>query len=502
MSSFKLEAIFKEHEQKLKKFRLKTDPVDSSKSYEGYMLSEKPQEKSEVTLEYVGNVLKTIGSTIKNIEQGARTFRQIGEGDLSKLEDIGNTLLERLYDKNTIKALSLGKKGFRRVNLNDEGIIDALNQYSSSVVKKESFLDRVNEGIFDFLKKEEPKKEPKKQVKRTQPEGEQLEFPLKIKPRIDKQRAKNREKALRIVRSMSREEKIKLYYILQGMDMQQQYEKEKQQMATEQKETGVQNVVSLVRADPDLKGEIESEIVPEVTPEVEQPTGSFNESNLIFNIENEKKFAKGTQFLLKPESEALASLLNEIGVSQVTLFRSDDKSQGNNTVDVYFYSSPTNTIPQLMFSGLKYAYDENKKAYAVNSKIATKKLPVIYKSSLPVSVNNVDIISRDDANKLIKFNFKPSAFTNKTGLTSFKDKFVQSGAKRGTPGEIYASVSAPFQFSEGKDYYILDASKLNTSFDRNTKFYDQNQAKGVSSKAKSKPKPKATKQPKQTELKF
>jgi hypothetical protein len=286
------------------------------------------------------------------------------------------------------------------------------------------------------------------------------------------------------------------------MDMQQQYEKEKQQMATEQKETGVQNVVSLVRADPDLKGEIESEIVPEVTPEVEQPTGSFNESNLIFNIENEKKFAKGTQFLLKPESEALASLLNEIGVSQVTLFRSDDKSQGNNTVDVYFYSSPTNTIPQLMFSGLKYAYDENKKAYAVNSKIATKKLPVIYKSSLPVSVNNVDIISRDDANKLIKFNFKPSAFTNKTGLTSFKDKFVQSGAKRGTPGEIYASVSAPFQFSEGKDYYILDASKLNTSFDRNTKFYDQNQAKGVSSKAKSKPKPKATKQPKQTELKF
>ncbi len=482
MTAVKLEAIFKEQEQKLKLFKLKSDPVDASKTYVGYMLSEQPS-ASDSILGAGGRVLKTIGSTIKGLEQGARTFRQIGEGDLGQLEELGDKLLAKVYDKMAGKAMLLGKKGYTRVNLNDETIVDTLNEYAKSKVKKESFLARVNEGLFNFLKKKQPESPPPAPQSRSG--NQQLELPLGIKrvPKISPERIKKRQEALRLFNQLSPSEKELVRYYFRGMKDQRELLKKS---INEQKGDKAIDILSLLKDDPYFQDRLASGD-PKVTPE-QDDTQNFTESNLIFNITNQKKFAKGTQFVLKPESEELDKFLKDIGVNQVTIFKSEDTNQNTNTLDVYFYGTGGNAIPQLMFTGLRYAYDDSKKSYVVNSKIAAKKLPVLFKSSLPIETDSVDLISRDDANKLIKFNFKPSAFQTQAGLNAYKDRFIQPITKKGVQGENYATISAPFMFSDDKTYYILDASKMSTSFDRNSKFYDQNQLKQLRGKGKTKSK--------------
>lgn len=491
MTAVKLEAIFKEQEQKLKLFKLKSDPVDASKTYVGYMLSEQPSTTDSI-MGTGGRVLKTIGSTIKGLEQGARTFRQIGEGDLGQLEELGNALLAKLYDKMAGKAMLLGKKGYTRVNLNDETIVSTLNEYAKSKVTKESFLTRVNEGIFNFLKKKEP--EVQKNI-RPQPVSrinQQLELPLGVKrvPRLSPEKIRNRQEALRLFRNLPPKEKKELVLYLQGM--QDMYDILKKPL-NEQKVNPPKKILKLVKDDPEfVKRMISGEL--DVTPETDNGDQQFDESDLIFNIVNQKAFGKGTQFVLQAEDKALDEMLKQIGINQITIFRPEEKNQNTNTLDVYFYGPNNNAIPQLMFTGLRYAYDDSKKAYVVNSKIAAKKLPPVFKSSLPIETDSVDIISRDDANKIIKFNFKPTAFQTQTGLNAYKDRFMQPVTKKGMQGENYATISAPFMFSDDKTYYILDASKMSTSFDRNSKFYDQNQLKQLRGKGKakstSKPKPK------------
>lgn len=484
MRQVKLEAIFKEYEQKLKKFKLKSDPVDSNKPYVGYMLSEKPQ----ITLEFVGSMLKSVGGGLKKAEQYAKTFRQIGEGDLGKLEDIGNALLDRLYDKMTGNALKFGKKGYTRVNLNDETIVNTLNEYAKNNVKKESFLTKVNENIFSFLTKSKPKVEPQKEVKKEPFKPQQLELPLKIKekPKTKRQRQEYEKKmavARNLYNQLSYEEKIemrvwmRMQLELRGVDLEELRNRDKAvPIAVKEQKTSTPELKNVLAREPDLMSDLYSDIEVEDTPE-NGTSDSFNESNLIFNTINQKKFGRGTQFLLKPASEQLTKLLKDIGVYQVTIFRPEDKDSNTNTLDVYFYSDAKNVIPQLMFSGLKYAFDDSKKAYTVNSKIAAKKLPVVFKSSLPVPVNSVDIVSKDDANKVIRFNFKPYAFTPQSGLANYKDKFSQPSQKRNEQGEIFASVTAPFQYSVGKDFYILDLSRMGVNFDRNSKFYNTEQLK-------------------------
>jgi hypothetical protein len=495
MRQVKLEAIFKEHEQKLKKFKLKSDPVDSSKTYVGYMLSEDPI-KPQITLEFVGSALKSIGGGIRKAEQYAKSFRQFAEGDLTKLEDLGNYLLDRMYDKMTGNLLKFGKKGYTRVNLNDDTIVTTLNEFAATKVKKESFLTRVNEGIFSFLSSK-PKTQPQPASSPTPQKPQQLELPLKIKqkapkpPKVTKEMLRNRERMREIARNLTLRQKLEM---IAWLELQMELRKKENQSSDVNERTDVSDLKNLITKDTNYTPELLSDLQQDVEPEKEDTGGVFTENNLVFNIVNQKKFGRGTQFLLKPESQELAKSLKDIGVYQVTIFRLEDKEGSSNSLDVYFYSDATNVIPQLMFSGLKYAFDGTKKAYVVNSKIAAKKLPVVFKASLPVAVNSVDIISRDDANKVIRFNFKPNAFTAQSGLANYKDRFSQPTTKKATPGEIYASVTAPFQYSEGKDFYILDLSRMGINFDRNYKFYTNEQLKNLKAQpaTKSKQPPKAT----------
>lgn len=464
MRQSKLDIIFRENNIKLKKFKLKTDPVDSSRSYIGYMLHEKPVKKT-VTIEQstlgkatdsviggAGKVLKTIGGAVKGLESAAIKFDQIAGGDLSKLQDIGNYLLDKIFDKITGKVMMLGKKGYTRVNLNDDNLIIALNDYRGSGVKKESYIVTVTETL----------RKVRKSIITRHMKGKQMELPLDD----------DREKQLQKIRwelwlqfqNMSPEQKKKVGELIRKYKQEQALKNTTVKEQTEPLDTFVQKA---------SEADIIDIIQGETEDESDSQENQFNEENLFFNIVNQREFSTGTQFLLVPESTKLKQSFTEVGISHITLFR--PKENNINSLDALFYKDKENVIPQLIFPNLKYIYDVSKKAYIVNSKIATKKTPTVFKHSLPVPINSVDIIYKDEANKQIKFNFKPEAFTQEPALEKFKDKFVQHSSKtRLGNGDLYASVGAPFTYSEGKDYYILDLSKLVISFDRNARFYPEN----------------------------
>jgi len=197
----------------------------------------------------------------------------------------------------------------------------------------------------------------------------------------------------------------------------------------------------------------------------------FNKDNLYFEITNSKEYPQGTQFVLTARDTVVLDKLKKIGINMITLFRDQNEYVVTNNVTVYFYSDNQNIIPELTIPDLHYMYDATKKCYVVNSKIGSKTTSTGFKQQLPVPVNLVDIIYRDDNNKTIGFTFKPEAF--KETFKNFTDKFTQKSTKRNKPGTIYAVVNAPFQLSKGGEFYILDLSRLKVSFDnKNAKFVE------------------------------
>ena len=103
----KLDGLFENEFEKLKKVRLKTDPKKPLLEYEGFILKEdrKFLQMHEGLMQSIRSGLKKIGSGYEKLERGAAKVKQFGTGDIGVLQDIGSG--ELTYSEQQLKGMGV-----------------------------------------------------------------------------------------------------------------------------------------------------------------------------------------------------------------------------------------------------------------------------------------------------------------------------------------------------------------------------------------------------------
>ena len=104
---------------KLIRIRLKSDPANQLKSYEGYVLHENDDDtmdiKNEALQDYVDSNassflkgVQSVGGAMSKLQSGAEAAKRFtGQGDWSVLSNLGNKFLARALDIQTYESLMI-----------------------------------------------------------------------------------------------------------------------------------------------------------------------------------------------------------------------------------------------------------------------------------------------------------------------------------------------------------------------------------------------------------
>ena len=114
----KLDGLFENEFEKLRKVRLKTDPKKPLLEYEGYILKEAPaphKDPGTTLRSKTGGFLSKVGQAYQDLGAASEKFKRFGQGDLGVLKDVGIGMLEKQLDLDTNKVSVFGKKGYELV---------------------------------------------------------------------------------------------------------------------------------------------------------------------------------------------------------------------------------------------------------------------------------------------------------------------------------------------------------------------------------------------------
>lgn len=150
----------------LKKVRLKSDPAKPILPYEGYILGEaptkihskrgmfpipatvtplapedaapKPPEFAKKTTmgQKTGGFLAKVGQTYQDLEKGAGKFKELGQGNLGILKDLGVSMLQKQLDLDTNKVSVFGTKGYDLVvyTLTEQHVVENVDTILNKLI--------------------------------------------------------------------------------------------------------------------------------------------------------------------------------------------------------------------------------------------------------------------------------------------------------------------------------------------------------------------------------